>query len=318
MGHNTQMYGADPNACMPTQIMRVVGSVNMRLPQWYRDSERTVRVLSCRTDDTGNAQRHSFEYLSMKILPYTREEVAAYRASKHLDSKQFHSYADNVKARAEYFASIQKGPLSEVRPEFRTMIANDDASRLWWARLGAMRKIVAIQGGIIDGQGRNAWCWIACNAMGWVTNKAILRFDTAILINEIIPSYSASEIQRSAASVTSRVNAGERFYSMKNETFCKFLNITPEVLKDNLAKVQKPNAGIMGFKQIRDLPFKEYRVETKLRQSLSAGRTNDIKNERSEQGRASARIMKASGKTQMEIAIQLKVAQSTVSKWLKT
>lgn len=187
-------YGADPKACLPTQIMRVSGSLNMRVPQWYPSQERTVRVLACRTNSIGSEKMHNFEYLAEHILPYTRDEVAAYKASKQLQSKKFQKYAENAKARSEYLAGIRTGFMSEIRTELRSIIANDEASNLWYRRLMAMRNIAKSLGGIDDGQGRNNWCWIMCNAMAYISNNSDLKLDMEIIIKEVIPSYTREEI----------------------------------------------------------------------------------------------------------------------------
>lgn len=313
------IYGADPKAIMPTQIMRVVGSLNMRQPQWYPTNERQVRVLECRTDAIGKPISHNFEYLAECILPYTRDEVKAYKASKHKDTKIWNSFAVNTQLKNEYLQSIRRGSLSEVRPEVRLALAGDESCWLWWHRLMAMRKIAQNRGGIEDGQGRNNWCWIASNAMGYshVSSNDDLKFENSILIKEIIPSYTCAEIARSASAISNRIINGEHLYKMTNETFCNLLNITRDELKDSYPKFRTKNEGIMGFEIIKDETFPDYLKITKARQSLSADRTNFIKNKRNESKRHEAILLHASGMSSRNIAKTTGFSQRTIIKWVR-
>lgn len=316
------LLGADPKATLPTQIMRVVGSTNSRQPIWYPDNEKTVRILECRTDETGNAEKHNFEYLAECILPYTREEVAAYKMSRHFEQKKFTQYSANTTALLEYLQSIRKGSLSEIRPEFRSIIAYDDAASLWTYRCEALRSIAKSWGGISDGQGRNDWCWITSNAIEWISTTKHFRYDVAEVLRELIPSYSNKQIVRSTSAITARVKAGEPLYYMKNSTLCQKLNISEELLKLHMPKLnshlKSVNVGVMGFDPIRNKLFPEYLTITKHRQSLSAERTNLIQKSANEDKKVSARIMKATGMSNRAIGRELGVDHKTVAKWLNS
>lgn len=314
--------GADEKATSPTQILRVTGSINTKQPQWYPLDERQVRVIDANTVADGSQVRtYDFEYMAEHILPYSRDEVRAWRQAwrdEHPGHEKWPQYAKNEKQRRAWLAGQKH---LEVRPEIRHLVAVDEGALLSWKRLTALRAIAAERGGIHDGQGRNEWAWISANLLAQVSRGSEHRYDLSVVYQEIVPSYTPADALASASAVSRRLHEGRDLYRMKTTGMLKRLGISPDEWSKHYkttggAGKTTKNVGAMGLAPIRDLSFGDYRKET-LRRQQEAGRfAARVRAGANEEKRATAILMRQQGLSVRAISDQLGVPKSTVSDWV--
>jgi len=194
--------------------------------------------------------------------------------------------------------------------------------------LSAIRRLVELRygaAGVPEGQ-RNTFAWVAANALAWSCGSSDdYARDLVPVIAEISPSYSAHEIRAAASSITRRVKEelgqGTGLLKMSNQTFAEKLLITDDEAKQifgnkGLQQEKNWNIGAMGFEKMANLPYQEYKAETKARQRVAAERTNEIKVAATIQQREKAHQMRMEGFPQAAIATRLGVSQKTISRWL--
>lgn len=330
-------FGADEKAILPTQIMRLVGSINQK-------NDAAVTVCWVNGGDFSAPEKVDFEAWAKAVLPFSRGEVKEFRA-------RLAQYAEwdveNDENRAK-LAAVQGKDAASARAARETawkqvgaamgfstfaLDSVDDllAGEIWQRRLGFMDRLLAYRGhrdGVPRGE-RNEWMWIAANALGWVNrgNPGALRDDLTFWAQKRIPTFTAAEAKTAAASVLRRVHEaqghGKGLYRMGEATFRRLLHVSDAELVA-LTTASKPRQeqnvaiGAMGFEPMRGLSFDEYLSETQKRQQASAKRTNEALGRGDEERRAKAAKMRENGMTPTAIAKEIGVSRVTVYKWLSS
>lgn len=331
-------FAADIKATLPTQIMRLVGSVNWK-------NERAVEVIWVNGGDPTRLVTIPFDAWAKAVLPYSRDEVKEFRArmeqyglwdieNKTNLAKKLDEMPSTLRPRQrqEAWKQVAKAIGMDMSPASLASIDDLTAGEIWQRRLGVMERLVKVRGyehGIPVGD-RHTWIWIAGNAMGWVNrgNARPLKADIVGWAKQFAPSYTASEAVQAASAVLGRAKQqrgyGAGLYRMKETTFADHLGIT-EAEREALnlqARQERPEdqwaIGAMELEPIRGLSFDEYKAEVRARQRASAERTNLMARSANAPLREEARKLRAGKMSQAEIARRLGVNQSTVHRWIKS
>lgn len=306
-------WPVDSNANDAARILRLVGTVN---PRWGN----RCRVVY----DSG--LRYSFDELADRILPYTRQEVAEFRAKMAVANQ----WTQNRQAAAA--VGIRTGTFSPDT-EKQALIADEAARALWSGRFEFGRELLTARGGAREGH-RNNWFWPLANALAWsCTGVEQLTQELAALHHQHFnhDGWKRSEAMKSAATVVNRLRAGGKseLYKMPTATFAQKLEVTPDEMRQfghllnpsgdahNLKRSQW-NHGAMGFEKMQGLSSEAFIAETRRRQAeagryAAAVRQSNLAPELREKARA----MAAEGKTEREIASALGVSNATAHRWCK-
>lgn len=311
-------WPVDASASDAARILRLVGTVN---PRWGN----RCRVVY----DSG--KRYGFDELADHLLPYTRDEVAQFRAKL---AEGAHWTKNRQQAAA---VGIRTGKLS---PELakQELIADEAARMLWASRFEFGRELLTARGGASEGH-RNNWFWPLANALAWsFSGTEQLTQELAALHHQHFnhAGWTRGEAMGAAGSVLKRMQEGkDKLYKMRSVKFAELLSATPAEMRQfghllsasgsthNL-KRSEWQQGVMGFEKIKGLSSDAFIAETRRRQA-EAGRyaAEARKTNHSQELREKARLLAAEGFTQAEIARQLseqagkQVSQQSVSRWLK-
>jgi hypothetical protein len=315
---------SDPKALDASRILRIVGTFNSGVP---------VQVLHV-------GKEHDFELFCDCVLPYSREDVRQFRESDRLWQEARATWArwdENRRAAAQFLRrETSFSPLEYA--------AREAAETLHHDRLQALRRIAQARGGIQPGQ-RNEWAWIVANSAAYgLGDPRNLYNEVATLMREIAPSFTASEARSSASSVYARLREGkDKLYRLKTATILQKLKISEdEARQSGLLTAGRlghgtKNPGALGLEKIQGLSFEKYEREVRRRFALGGQYSASIRHESalvdarrnagkasaqaraqaSEDKRASARLMRAQGRSLRSIAVELGVPKSTVSDWCK-
>lgn len=176
-------FGADQKAASANQPLRVDGTVNSKTGNY-------TRVLWTRTTHAGEVQRWDFHTLADEILPYTREEVAAYRAAK----------ARRQAAAAAGVSGEQGRNTSGLR--------RFSVQHLWNDRLADIRRIARERygdRGVPEGL-RNHFLLIAVSGLAWAWEPARLHDEALEIARQLCPTLPAREVRTCIAGPITRAN----------------------------------------------------------------------------------------------------------------
>lgn len=333
-------FAADAKAILPTQILRLVGSTNLKT------GER-VKVVWVNGGDLQNAQTIDFEAWLKAVFPFSRDEVREFKAkfkqydAWHLQNEQNRALraellgANAATARAAREAAWRTLGAAigmDVEPSKLAVIDDLTAGEIWQRRLNTMDELIKLRGhqhGLPAGSNRHGFVWVAANAFGWINRELArpLLDDLATWTKIHVPSYSHQEAQSVASAVIKRSTeaqgVGTGLYRMAEPTFMSKIGMTEEEaaqLSHASAKRRQEarprNEGVMGLPPIRGLSFDEYKEVTSDYQRQGAHYSNQQKVAKSAPKREEAHRMSAEGLTVREIGKALGVGKSTVARWL--
>lgn len=297
-------WPVDEAVCDVSRVLRVLDSFNQK---------NNLKVILGWSSGTSiaDAKRYSFNWLadSRVIMPFTRAEVREFR-----------------KVEGFYKENERKAIAAGVRTGLREAQLHELSGRqLWHFRLDVMRRYVAGHhpDGVPVGM-RNNYAFMAALSLAYSCGDYDdYAADLLPIIREICPTLSVGEIRSSASSVTKRVlNDNKNQYKYKNETFLELLKI-PESFVHKVSASHGFSSrdksswdiGVMGYEKMSDLPFEEYVLETKRRQSEAAKRTNLIQSVTNAQKKVEAIKMSKERISTREIAKVLNVSQTTIQNW---
>lgn len=306
-------WPVDASASDAARILRLVGTVN---PKWGH----RCRVVF----DSG--KRYSFDELADQILPYTRNEVAEFRARM----AQFNQWTKNRQAAAA--VGIRTGKRTPVVDK-QDLIADEAVRALWTSRFEFGRELLTSRGGARDGH-RNNCFWPMATALAWSSPGIPELTQELAALHQQHFSYDGwtrAEALQSSASVIKRLQEGrDKLYKMRSETFAQLLETTDREMREfghllnssgdthNLRRSEW-DKGVMGFEKMRGLSADAFIAETRRRQAeagryAAAGRRTTHAPELRER----ARVMAAQpGMTVREIADALGVSVATAHRWCK-
>lgn len=290
----------DHKALDAARVLRLAGSWN---PRWGKP----CRVLY----DPGT---HAFDDLCAAFLPYTRDEVEAFR----LSAAQWRQWDAN---RAKAAQVVQ-------RVVTKAEALADEAARTMWHRRFLFAQAVLQERGKVPVGSRNRWWWPVALALAWsLGDAAKVQHELAAVYRDHFASvgFTYGEAMQAAGSVMRRMREGT-LYQMRTAIFLQQLEVAPgelsrhgHLLGSSTAHNRnrhKWHEGIMGFEPMRNLPFDQWLAETRRRQAEAGRYSARVRALSSEESRASARLMAAQGMSTRQIAQELGIDQSTVVRWL--
>ena len=300
-------WPVDFSALDASRILRVVGTYN---------SKCGGSVLL-----THQGPSYEFDYLCSSILPYSREQVAEFRADAKARKAAQRQWAEWDANRARAAA---QGRRIILPGDSYSAVGIQAARELHDHRLMVLRRIAAARGGIPEGL-RNEWLWIAANSLAWVCGDAVqLQYEIPALAREMLHNYPAEEARASASSVHRRKTQGRKgLYRMTNATLAARLRLTDDEAEQLVRRLghERGEEGRLGFEPMRDLSFEEYQTEKRRRQAAGARHATVA---RKQHGPAldhdqveKARQLRSDGLSTRAIAAELGVNQSTVVRWFK-
>ena len=194
LGRRLSDFGADMGALDASRCLRAPGTVNVK----SGETARTVWEDSARWD---------FDTLAGEVLPYTREQVDAYRQAQA----------------AQKAARAAKPPADTVRRCNLWTIED-----LWCHRLEDVRRLIALrdwQNGVPEGF-RNHFLFVATTALYWSLRPSDLEAEARELARQFCPSLSPAEVRSAVCSVTAKAREGKP-YRLRTQTILDMLQIVP-------------------------------------------------------------------------------------------
>ncbi|MHA6347681.1 helix-turn-helix domain-containing protein [Roseivivax sp. CAU 1761] len=279
LAHALKGFGADYKALDAARVFRIAGTTNSKA-----DASEVRPVWPC---SLSQIQRYDFDDLAHEVLPLTRGELVSLRAER-------------AKRRAER---------ETVRPQRRL-----DTGTLWETYLTDLQRLRQHRwwGDLPAGQ-RDAWLFVACNAVSWLTpaGQPLLR-ETYALAQEA-GGWSEGETKSRMSTIYHRAAAaarGEKIewqgrqvdprYRFRADTIIEWLEISPQEMRE---------AGLTAL--VDDDVKRERDRERKRRE-----RCSDDKATAKARLRMEALQMHAVGYTQAQIAGSTGVTQRTIGRWI--
>ncbi len=292
IGRRLAGLGADPNALDASRVLRLDQTVNSR-------SGEVVRVVY------RAGTRYDFNQLADALLPLTRaklQELRQERAERAADPQYQKRSATRTKG---HLTAIDTGALGHLRPFIGAQLA--------WDRLADLRTLARLRGwtqGAPDGS-RDLAVFIGASFLAQaVPNVPRFYDELRVLGREFAPHWSFRDINASASAVVARMRrmgrgetveyAGVQVdprYKWRNDTLIQRFGITPDEERQLATIVSRGEAAR------RDA---ERKVQRRVEQREAAGgptRAEYVGN--AEQKRATARLLRAQGKTWAEVAVEV-------------
>lgn len=272
------LCGADPQARDSARVLRLVQTVNTK-------SKQVCRPIWVNTDENGQPVRYDFEYFAECVLPIPRSI-----ARQHVE-----------KAR-----QAAKTPRNDISRGLNIETLN-------WNRVEDLRTIVRLRSGMPEGM-RMQMLFYTVNflALSHQITPATFYFEAAAIAHEIDPMWTIrsaelqtvySKMKDYLAGKTVEFNGRTypALYTPTNDTLINVFDITSEEQKQ--------------LKTIIDGTEHRRRQMIAIRQSGVMSRFEY--EDRAEQRRVQARLLNAKGYTSRQIAAELGISRTTVSKYLK-
>jgi hypothetical protein len=184
-----ESMGADDNAKDASRVLRLSGTYNPKT----LDLCHPIFV----NDHYGDPKRYTFDDLADAVLPYTREQIAEFRAKG--ETKKARIKEHNLKI-------IEGGKSNGNLRAFNPV-------RLAWLQVDDFRKIAKLRPSKLRQEGfTDNLVWLASSALAIAVWSNISRFDneTTALVKELAPHWDNSRIAQAVASVRSRAEAMAR------------------------------------------------------------------------------------------------------------
>jgi len=296
-----QPFAADPRSRDASRVLRLMGTTNTK-------SGKIVRVLHVEEED-GKPKLYGFDWLAYELLEIERGAIAENRRKAEAGRK-----AKEARRRFEAIEGGRKGNSSGLRKL--------SPMRLNWDRLEDLRKLAGLRGwtenGIPKGH-RETYLFWSANFMlsSGATHPGQMFHEVTALAREVCPGMEAEA--RSCLSTVYRKGlahvAGERvefngkkhspLYTPRNQTLIDYLQITPE---------EERQLGTIISEEEAAERHRKRRIDG-LRKAGAVERSAYV--ESAEMKRAEARLLRAKGMKQREIAEQMGISIGSVNAYLK-
>ena len=302
-------WGADHGAKDASRVLRLNDTVNTK-------SGQVVRILDSTVGDDGKEKIYDFELLAEYLLPEMRDFFDK--------KKQNHPFSEEEKEemhREREKREVEKAEKSSLKLVYSQKTTNRQSRfsvrELAWHRVEDLRTLIRIRGGVADGQSMLALFW-ALNflLLSGATNSSQMFHEAQALSkefkfgdfnrqDELSTLYEKAHDFASGKTVTYRGREYPALYTPKNSTLIDVFQITDDEMRQ--------------LKTIITPQIKAERLMEKRRAAGIVPRQQYLSSieQQSEQKRATARLMKASGKTIKDIAAELNVHRNSVTSWLK-
>lgn len=291
-------FGADYRAKDASRLLRLMGTTNTK-------SGEIVRVLHVETEN-GEPIHYGFDWLAFEILETDRDTIR--EARRQAEARR---EGKNAKKRAK-LTVIDGGNPSGLR-KFNPM-------RLSWDRLEDLRRLATLRGwtenGIPKGH-RETYLFWSANFMlsSGATSPGQMFYEVEALAREVCPAL-IPEVRQALSTVYRKGlahAAGERvefngrkyppLYTPRNETLAEQFQITREEERQLQTIISEEEA-------------LERDRKRKARSEHSVDRATYI--ESAEMKRAEARLLRAKGMKQREIAAEMGISIGAVNEYLKS
>jgi hypothetical protein len=287
--------GGDPKSCDGSRVLRLVNTVNTK-------SGEMVRVIDA------SLKRYRFDKLADSLLPLTRAELQALREARKA--------AEAGGMQLELFSSGLVTP-APIRPRGHLVVADSSKanlktflpSQLAWDRLGDLDKLAALRRyahGAPDGH-RDSFVFLGAAFLAWAVPQ-VPKFtgEVRALADKYAPHWSSERVRQCVSGVSDRMarfRAGERVqydnkdfdprYRFGNAKLLDWLEITPAEERELTTIISQSES------RRRDAArHKEAHRE-------AGGVSREVYVSNHEQKRATARLMRAQGKSWSEVAQEL-------------
>ena len=228
----------------------------------------------------------------------------------------------------------------ECTSHFSLQLNRISAKRTWLSRIRMLENLIKIRyksGRVCDGGKRHVYLWLVANGWAWILQGHVeiqseIKQRVCVWANQYIDcnsDYINSVIKTVLERSAQDHGQNQGPYFLSNADIFKKLNISREEAEainntkldsksqqrnENRSRLKK---GIMGFTKMIGKEYEDYVVETNLRQSLSASRTNKIQREKYTGNRITALQMYEKGVSINRVAKELGIAPSTVHSYIK-
>lgn len=303
-------WPVDKKASDAARILRVVNSYN---PRWGA---------ACRMIwDEG--REHDFNVVADQVLPYTQDEVNAWRAQ----SATWKGW-DKNRAKASA-ASLVRARVPGHHGAHEHLLEDEAVRDLWTSRFELGRLHLANRGGPAVGERNSTW-WAMAVALAWSCgDEQNLQRSLAALHQDLYQSkgWTWGEALAAASSVIGKLRAGAG-YKFKTTTWLEAMGISsaeasrlrPEGSAGNghNAKRAEWTHGTMGFERLSGLEFNDWKVIVRDRQAQAGRRSAEVRvTTVGPEKHRKAQELAAGGLSQRKVAALLGVNQSTVARWLR-
>jgi len=282
-----ERIGADPAAKDASRVLRIVGTVNTK-------SGEVVRVMHVTRGLDGEPVRYGFDDLADAVLPLARDELNAVRRVRQ----------DEIQKRRDLRLVHENRNTAGLR--------RFSGRQLAWHRLEDLRKLSELRGGVAEG-GRMLWMFWSLNflLLSGATNSGQMFHEARALAREIgfLQGWNEGDLSTLYRKAQA-FERGERIehdgreypplYTPKNDTLIDVFKVTRDEERQLRTIIS------------RDMAAERHRKRDEARRRAAGARAHGT-----EQDRASARLMRASGMSLRSIAAELGVPKSTVSDWCK-
>lgn len=290
-------FGADPRAKDASRVLRLMGTTNTKTGE-------IVRVLDVEQEN-GKPKVYDFEYLALEILETDRGTIERARAEREAKAAR----RAGLKVIDGGKSAGDTGGLRKLSP-----------MRLNWDRLEDLRKLAGLRGwtesGIPKGH-RETYLFWSANFMlsSGATHPGQMFFEVEALAREVCPAL-VPEVRHALSTVYRKGLAhvaGERvefngkkhspLYTPKNQTLIDQFSITRDEERQLQTIISEAEAA-------------ERHRKRNARSENSVDRATYI--ESAEMKRAEARLLRANGMKQREIAEAMGVSLRSVKDYLKS
>jgi len=278
--------GADPAAKDASRVLRLVNTVNTK-------SGEVCRVIHVECGPDGEPIRYDFEYLAEALLPLSRWDIEAHRKAR-ADRRQL--------------KLLPGGKTGNLR--------TFNGRQLAWDRLEDLRTLAEIRGGVAEGERMQHLFWrLNFLLLSGATHSGQMYHEAAALARELDPrwNYRSAELmtlytKAKAFEAGEKVEFGGKqfppLYTPKNDTLISLFHITD----DEQRKLRTLISRDMATERRRDRDRKRDEARRRAAGAKAHG---------TEQDRATARLMRASGMSLRAIAAEIGVSHEIVRKWCK-
>lgn len=271
--------GADPAAKDASRVLRLVDTVNTK-------SNSVVTVSWANPTGTGEVEAHDFEYLCEFVLPLSRDQLAALREERQQARRQLKVIDGNPKARGGF-----------------------SGRELAWNRMEDLRTLYRLRQGHIQGLSMPLMFWsLNFLLMSGATNSRQMWFEAEALCrefnfgefrrkSELSTLYHKAKEHEAGKTITYNGKVHGPLYRIRNSTLIDLFQIT-----DDEQKKLKTIIGEAEYKE-RD----RLRDEKRRRAAGAVTREQYLSSVGAEveQKRATARLLRAQGKTWAEVAVEV-------------
>lgn len=299
-----QPLGADHRARDASRVLRLVDTINTRSSQRARVLHQATTVGSGGVMLSGGLVGYDFDELMNTVMPMSRTELATAIQERQALRAQWAAEKATREARKALLTVVpgRKAGAGNLR----TFVP----SELAWARLADLRKLAELRGwaqeGAPAGQ-RDMMLFLAACFVAQAVVVPRLRDEVDELAREFTPNWSSSEVQSCVSSVLARAGAAAKGqqvefnghtvdprYRWRNATLIDRLGITAEEERQMGTIVSQAES------KRRDAQRKEQARAKAREEGEALSREGWLASH--EQKRATARLLRAQGKTWPEVA----------------